>query len=628
VGGETVRGYRIYERDGRMRGAGGGAQNRPNWNVFVPAGTTSFTLQGMATARRYNFIIKAVGVRNNSDGAAAGVNLGLQDNDIPPSVPSGLQASRVTPGTVTVSWTASTGLSGGIGYNIYRDGELIGTTDRTDFVDRELTQNTSYTYEVEAFDADSNVQAVRAVLPVTTITTGTPAALRATGIASESIAIAWDAPAGLAGADITAYRVFRNGQQIGTTAAGTTVYADTNLTPGTEYKYQIEAHDDMDNTSDRTAELPVTTETLDDFINHLRNVSAPAINAAAGVKTFDVVTGPPHTYTMEFYKNDGNIGIDAISAELEKYTAAVPTGEYANFRVTSFVANPVTTVQPDLRLQLQPHVAGPGHIRTTNAQWYWDHPYWDDTTNGDNTRGLTGAAIRAAQHFYVEFAAPPAAGTLRFTIGNADSWTGHSPGVTLQSNGTQRVFVFDIASYVSGVNTADTSNGFRIFLHYPSGSGDSLTQALLLNNMDFVNDAAPYFIRNANGTIDRTALMQAVTKAEAREVIMNLTVAMGNRTEVIPFKTTVKESGNDCGDCGNDPCTCEEPPCECDECGCDECLPPLGMCNDCGCVKCYPPLGKCGICEPCEEDAGKTAGEIKDIIEGLDLANGDPMLSI
>ncbi|MFD7523493.1 metallophosphoesterase [Paenibacillus chitinolyticus] len=59
---EPVRGYRIYEKNGR---AG------INWSAYVPAvsGQTaySYTLNGIDSAQTYEFVVKAVGGRNNSD---------------------------------------------------------------------------------------------------------------------------------------------------------------------------------------------------------------------------------------------------------------------------------------------------------------------------------------------------------------------------------------------------------------------------------------------------------------------------------------------------------------------------------------------------------------------------------
>lgn len=66
---EPVRGFRIYEKNGKIS---------RNWSVYVPvvSGQTnySYTVNGIDSSKSYNFVIKAVGVRNNSDSAEASTN--------------------------------------------------------------------------------------------------------------------------------------------------------------------------------------------------------------------------------------------------------------------------------------------------------------------------------------------------------------------------------------------------------------------------------------------------------------------------------------------------------------------------------------------------------------------------
>ncbi|WP_078503094.1 metallophosphoesterase [Paenibacillus selenitireducens] len=62
TGGEPVRGYRIYEKNGKVKAY---------WSVYVPAvaGKTdySFTVNNINAANKYDFIVRAVGTRINSD---------------------------------------------------------------------------------------------------------------------------------------------------------------------------------------------------------------------------------------------------------------------------------------------------------------------------------------------------------------------------------------------------------------------------------------------------------------------------------------------------------------------------------------------------------------------------------
>ena len=80
----------------------------------------------------------------------------------PPTKPSGLKAVPLDSMTISLSWKASTDNFGVAGYKIWRDEKRVATLyDReTGFVDSELEPNTTYTYQVAAFDAAGNQSAL------------------------------------------------------------------------------------------------------------------------------------------------------------------------------------------------------------------------------------------------------------------------------------------------------------------------------------------------------------------------------------------------------------------------------------------------------------------------------------
>ena len=87
----------------------------------------------------------------------------------PPTVPTNLQSSGLSPTGVTISWTPSTDNVGVAGYDIFRNGQQIATTAALAFSDTNLTSSSAYTYTVAAFDAAGNVSAMAA--PAVTVTT-------------------------------------------------------------------------------------------------------------------------------------------------------------------------------------------------------------------------------------------------------------------------------------------------------------------------------------------------------------------------------------------------------------------------------------------------------------------------
>ncbi|HZH18502.1 MAG TPA: carbohydrate binding domain-containing protein [Archangium sp.] len=89
-----------------------------------------------------------------------------------PSVPSGLAAPSKTSTSVSLTWTASTDASGIAGYDVYRNGSLVGSPGSASYTDNGLSAGTPYSYTVRARDTAGNVSALSAALSVTTSTTG------------------------------------------------------------------------------------------------------------------------------------------------------------------------------------------------------------------------------------------------------------------------------------------------------------------------------------------------------------------------------------------------------------------------------------------------------------------------
>ena len=191
--------------------------------AYMPAISTitvnMSTLSGAATAQWYdptNAAYTAIpgspfantGTRqftppgNNSGGNGDWVLLleaGASSGDTqPPTAPTGLTATAISPSQINLSWTASTDNVGVAGYLVFRNNVQIAATARTGYNDTGLTPSNSYIYTVEAFDAAGNVSSPTAPATATTsASTGalTPAfvqaaALQITSGATVSVAFA------------------------------------------------------------------------------------------------------------------------------------------------------------------------------------------------------------------------------------------------------------------------------------------------------------------------------------------------------------------------------------------------------------------------------------------------------
>ena len=130
-----------------------------------------------ASAGSHTF--KAVATDNNNavtSSATVSVTVTASSNDTtPPSVPGGLASPSKTATTVNLAWSAATDNSGGsgvAGYDVYRNGSLVGSPSATQYTDGGLTASTAYSYTVRARDNAGNASAQSGSISVTTAAGG------------------------------------------------------------------------------------------------------------------------------------------------------------------------------------------------------------------------------------------------------------------------------------------------------------------------------------------------------------------------------------------------------------------------------------------------------------------------
>ena len=105
---------------------------------FGPASGTATVIAGQTTTKDFNLV---------------------STDTTPPTDPSGLTATGISPSQINLSWTASTdsGGAGLAGYIVYRNSAEVGRTTAVTYQDNGLTQNTTYTYYVKAYDNANNI---------------------------------------------------------------------------------------------------------------------------------------------------------------------------------------------------------------------------------------------------------------------------------------------------------------------------------------------------------------------------------------------------------------------------------------------------------------------------------------
>lgn len=243
-------GYKIF-RNGSLLGIVAGSPP-----AVPPTSYTDLTTTCNVT---YSYTVEAYDTANppNVSGPSAAFSV-TPPTTIPPSVPTGLAKGTVSATQVVLTWSASTDPCGSAvaGYNIYRNGALIGTSAGAGYTDTTASGATSYTYTVAAFDSVTptpNTSGQSAGLAVIT-PPAAPGSPTATAIEPNYVTITWTA---VSGGALTGYKIYRNGTLLTTVAAGVTTYNDTTTTGQTSYAYAVTAYDSAGESAQAAA--PVIT---------------------------------------------------------------------------------------------------------------------------------------------------------------------------------------------------------------------------------------------------------------------------------------------------------------------------------------------------------------------------------
>jgi hypothetical protein len=125
---------------------------------------------------------------------------------VPPSAPSGLEATPVAFSQIDLSWIAAVDDVAIGGYQVFRDTVQIATTTLTTYSDTGLTASTTYTYEVVAFDTSFNYSSSSNSVATTTLeqpATTTPPENEGDGNGSIIKLISLDIEPGIHSADLS-----------------------------------------------------------------------------------------------------------------------------------------------------------------------------------------------------------------------------------------------------------------------------------------------------------------------------------------------------------------------------------------------------------------------------------------
>ncbi|HWB38627.1 MAG TPA: Ig-like domain-containing protein [Candidatus Saccharimonadales bacterium] len=240
-----VTGYNVF-RDGAFIGTTGG---------------NTYTDTGLDVSSSYAYTVSAFDGAANESNQSTPFFANSSDDTTPPTIPANLRTTDVKDDSISLAWDDASDDVAVVGYAIYRDGSLIGTSTDATYTDSGLDPFTDYSYKVQAYDAANNSSADSAQLDTQTAYDTTNPTVP-TNLASDSqtdttISLTWDDASD--NISVESYDVYRDGNLI-TNTTGTN-FTDTGLDVDTSYSYTVRANDGSGNNSDQSDPLDVSTLT-------------------------------------------------------------------------------------------------------------------------------------------------------------------------------------------------------------------------------------------------------------------------------------------------------------------------------------------------------------------------------
>ena len=137
-------------------------------NFYMNASTNSATVSRLSQGTTYTFYVIAADAAGNvspQSNTATGTTL---IDDQSPTAATNLTLGSVGTNNISISWTAATDNIGVVSYNIYVNGQLMGSTTDTNANIANLDPSTVYTLYVVAKDAAGNLSPVSNSVTATT----------------------------------------------------------------------------------------------------------------------------------------------------------------------------------------------------------------------------------------------------------------------------------------------------------------------------------------------------------------------------------------------------------------------------------------------------------------------------
>ncbi len=183
-----------------------------------------------------------------------------------------------------LNWLPSTDNVEVAGYTVYRDGLSIATVPASMliYIDSDITPLSSYTYSVDAFDAEGNHSDPSNSVSVTTPENEpptTPEILSVEDNGPTHVTINWNASSD--NIAVAGYTVYRDGALLSVLDNQTFTLSDYSVSPGQAYFYSLDAFDDAGNHSLPSLPIQITVSSEDlESPTTPNGLTATAVNSA------------------------------------------------------------------------------------------------------------------------------------------------------------------------------------------------------------------------------------------------------------------------------------------------------------------------------------------------------------
>jgi endonuclease I/chitodextrinase len=129
---------------------------------------TNYTVENLNPNTSYSIAVLAKDIANNKSAKSTEVNGTTLEDLTAPTAPTNITISNQGGTSFTVNWSASSDDTGVVGYDVYVDGVLKGSSENTNYNVTDLNVSTTYSVYVLAKDAANNKSAQSASVNATT----------------------------------------------------------------------------------------------------------------------------------------------------------------------------------------------------------------------------------------------------------------------------------------------------------------------------------------------------------------------------------------------------------------------------------------------------------------------------